>query len=558
MIQQKIRIGDLLISNGLITEEQVDKAFEIQKASGGLKRIGQVLIEEGYVDEETILLMLAHQLKVDYQEPGTVSVNFSVAEKLPLNILKRAKAVPVLESESLVTVLFSDPLDFEAQDNIQRLIPNKPIKVAITTEMEIQKILTRLETLESLKEILNDVYKEISSDSNFTRASGDESAIMRLIKTIVQAAIRKKGSDIHIEPSLTSCHVRVRIDGFLQELFSFESDIYPPLTSRIKLLGELDIAERRKPQDGRFSLEIDQKEYDFRLSTLPIVTGESMVMRILDKSKVLFKLDEIGFSDRNTEKFRKAMKSPYGIIFVTGPTGSGKTTSLYAGLNELKNTSTKIITVEDPIEYQMNMIQQVQVNEKAELGFSEALRSILRQDPDVILIGESRDLETLSIAVQAALTGHLVFTTLHTNDALSAITRIIDMGIEPFLIANAIVAIQAQRLVRNVCQYCKVDYNIPDNLLIELQPYIGKMELNFQKGTGCKKCSGSGYLGRTILSEVLEFNEELSTGIIKGLNKQELLEIALKNGFETIYADGIQKAAQGVTTIEEVMRVAKL
>ena len=562
MQHQKIRLGDLLIEKGLLNEAQVDEAFAEQKSSGGMKKLGEILIEKEYVQEETMLQVLAEQLGVRYIEPGTVEFDVQVAEKIPLGVIKRTLALPYRDTTPVenepdyVDVLFADPLDFDAQDTIQRMIPSTPMRVNITTSKEIKKLITRLESFESLKDTLADVKREMEGGQ---KRDDSESAIMRLIEIIITSAIRKKASDIHIEPSKFECHVRTRIDGFLEELYSFPADIYPPLASRVKLLGNLDIAERRKPQDGRFSLTVDDNEYDFRLSTLPIHDGESVVMRILDKSKVLIQLDAIGFNERNTARFRKAMHSPYGIVFVTGPTGSGKTTTLYAGLNEIKNVNRKIITVEDPVEYQMKLIQQVQVNEKADLTFAAALRSILRQDPDIIMVGESRDKETLSIAVQAALTGHLVFTTLHTNDAISAVTRIVDMGIEPFLVSSSIVAIQAQRLVRKVCPYCQHPVVLPDEMMATITPHLAPgQEATFVRGKGCKKCNMSGYVGRTIISEVLEFNDALATAVIKGAPKEEMLEIARAEGFEPMFTDGIQKAAQGVTTVEEIMRVAKL
>jgi len=299
----------------------------------------------------------------------------------------------------------------------------------------------------------------------------------------LKTSIISGGSDIHIEPTETSCIVRSRIDGMLKEIFVFDRDIYPPLSSRIKLLANLDIAEKRKPQDGRFSATIMEKHYDFRISTLPIMTGESIVLRILDKSKVMIKLEDLGMHPENYQKFRNAMSAPYGIIFVTGPTGSGKTTTLYAGMNAIKDVKKKMITVEDPVEYQMNLIQQVQVNSKANLTFATALRSILRQDPDIIMIGEVRDKETLKIAIEASLTGHLVFSTLHTNDAVSAITRIVDMGIEAYLISGALVAIQAQRLIRKVCPHCKVKTELPEDMLSEIRPLIPE-HYQFYKAKG--------------------------------------------------------------------------
>ena len=562
MLQKKIRLGDLLVEKGLITEKQVEEAFAEQKASGNMKKFGQILIEKEFVDEEKMLRALAEQLEVEFLMPGTIEFDVKTAGKIPLNVLKRIMAVPFRDTTEdeqdtdVIDVLFADPLDLDAQDTIQRMLPNLPIRVNITTSTEIAKLISRLESFESLKDTLADVRREIEGG---TQVREEESAIMRLIEIVVTSAIRRKASDIHIEPSKLECHVRARIDGFLEEIYTFPADIFPPLASRVKLLGNIDIAERRKPQDGRFSMTVDETEYDFRLSTLPVHLGESVVMRILDKTKVLIKLDEIGFDQTNTAKFRNAMNTPHGIIFVTGPTGSGKTTTLYAGLNEIKNVNRKIITVEDPIEYQMNLIQQVQVNEKADLTFANALRSILRQDPDIIMVGEARDKDTLAIAVQAALTGHLVFTTLHTNDAVSAVTRIVDMGIEPFLVASSIIAIQAQRLVRKVCPYCQSECHLPEAVFNTIRPYL-KTELprTFTKGRGCKKCNMTGYIGRTIISEVFEFNDAVAMAVAKGANKQELLQIAMENGFEPMFTDGMQKAAQGITTVEEVMRVAKL
>jgi general secretion pathway protein E len=347
------------------------------------------------------------------------------------------------------------------------------------------------------------------------------------------------------------------IDGMLTESFRFDKDIYPPLSSRLKLLSNLDIAERRKPQDGRFSATIMQREFDFRVSTLPIMNGESIVMRILDKSKVMIRLEDAGMSAHNFNVFNEALKVPYGIVLVTGPTGSGKTTTLYGALNNLKSVDKKLITVEDPVEYQMPLVQQVQVNAKVGLTFASALRSILRQDPDIIMIGEIRDQETLRIAVQAALTGHLVLSTLHTNDAISAITRMADMGIEPYLISGSLIAIEAQRLVRKICTYCKKPVEIPDHIINELQEFIPE-KYQFYKGSGCKECQGTGYSGREMISEVLRVNETLTSMIAREASKAELTQEAFRQGFITMIQDGVNKALEGKTTIDEVLRVARL
>jgi general secretion pathway protein E len=342
----------------------------------------------------------------------------------------------------------------------------------------------------------------------------------------------------------------------LTETFIFDKDIYPPLASRLKLLSNMDIAEKRKPQDGRFSATILAKEYDFRISTLPILNGESIVIRILDKSKVMIKLEELGMHEKNFNKFQKAMHAPYGIIFVTGPTGSGKTTTLYAALNAIKSVQRKIITVEDPVEYQLNLTQQTQVNEKAGLTFAAALRSILRQDPDIIMIGEVRDQETLRIAIQAALTGHLVFSTLHTNDAVSAVTRVMDMGIEPYLLSGSLVAIEAQRLVRKLCPHCKTKTVLPASTLESIARSLPE-NYQFYKNIGCEKCSQTGYLGREMLSEILPISEKISSMIAQESSKKEILDQAMAEGFVDMFTDGVIRAANGITTLDEVIRVAK-
>jgi len=345
----------------------------------------------------------------------------------------------------------------------------------------------------------------------------------------------------------------------LQQRFIFDKVVFGPLASRIKLLSNLDIAERRKPQDGRFSANVLDKEFDFRVSTLPTLIGESIVMRILDKSKTLITLEEMGMNDESYDKFKSSIETPYGIVLVTGPTGSGKTTTLYASLNAIKSVKDKIITVEDPVEYQMTGIQQVQVNNSAGLTFGSALRSILRQDPDKIMIGEIRDTETLRIAIQAAMTGHLVLSTLHTNDAISAIYRMIDMGIESYLVSGSLVAIQAQRLVRKICPNCKTKTNISSTVLNEIREYIPEdRELTFYKGVGCKSCFHTGYIGREMISEVLVVSNKLSRMIAAEVSKEELEKQANEEGFLGMFEDGIEKALDGKTTVDEIFRVARL
>ncbi|WP_201353098.1 GspE/PulE family protein [Hydrogenimonas urashimensis] len=544
-----------LIDHNIVNAEQAYKliADEVRKGNLSLEMLEK---EGGAINIDTILKHLSELMKMEYINLDEIDIDLRLISRLPMQKLEKIGALPVKESDLNVTVVFKDPFDFSAQETIQRAFPKKPVIVALSRPSQIAYHLNRLEMSESIKGLVNEIREEISESASATEAS-ESSAILKLIEVILKSAIIGRASDIHIEPTENSCIVRSRIDGMLTESFRFDKDIYPPLSSRLKLLSNLDIAERRKPQDGRFSATIMNREFDFRVSTLPIMNGESIVMRILDKSKVMIRLEDAGMSPHNFKIFNDALKIPYGIVLVTGPTGSGKTTTLYGALNNLKSVDKKLITVEDPVEYQMNLVQQVQVNTKVGLTFASALRSILRQDPDIIMIGEIRDQETLRIAVQAALTGHLVLSTLHTNDAISAITRMADMGIEPYLISGSLIAIEAQRLVRKICPYCKKAVEIPDHIIEELQEYIPE-NYQFYKGTGCKECQGTGYSGREMISEVLRVNETLTSMIAREASKAELTEEALRQGFVSMIEDGVKKALEGHTTIEEVLRVARL
>jgi len=403
--------------------------------------------------------------------------------------------------------------------------------------------------LSSIRKDLNQEGEEIDKD--------ESPAVLKLIDIILKSAIYIGASDIHIEATEKSTIIRVRVDGILRQNFTFDRDIFNPLASRMKLLSNLDIAEKRKPQDGRFSATVSDKDFDFRVSTLPTIFGESIVLRILDKSKAMIRLEDAGMSKLCYDKFSEAIKVPYGIVLVTGPTGSGKTTTLYGAINAIKDVKDKIITVEDPVEYQMSGLQQVNVRESVGLGFADALKSILRQDPDKIMIGEIRNQETLRIAIQAALTGHLVLSTLHTNDAISSISRILDMGIEEYLVSGALVAIQAQRLVRKICTNCKTTEVLEHSLLKEIEAYLPQNPV-FYKGKGCKECGNTGYSGREMISEVLIISETLARMIAKVASKEDLTKQALKEGFVTMFEDGINKALDGKSTIEEIFRVARL
>jgi len=557
MINKKVRLGDLLLDNGLITLEQLEHALKKQKELGYTKKLGEIFISEGYLTQKELLKVLSKQLNIEFIDLYGEVIDFNaVAAKYPMNILKVAFAVPFKEDEDFIYVATSDPLNYDALEAVERIVPLKPIKVYLAYQDDIIVVHNRIETLKKTRELIAEVKHELQSEG--LKKEGEDSAVMKLIFLIISEAIKKRASDIHIEPEEHEMMVRSRIDGMLIENFVFDLGIYNALSSRIKLLGNIDISEKRVPQDGRFSLTIDNKEYDFRLSTTPTIFGESLVMRILDRQKVLLKLEDLGFVNENLEKFNRLIKSPYGILLITGPTGSGKTTTLYAALNEIKNISNKVMTAEDPVEYRLPLVQQIQVNEGIGLTFASAIKSFLRQDPDVILIGEIRDFETLNAAAQAALTGHMVFSTLHTNDAPGAIPRMIQMGLKPYLIADALTGIVGQRLVRKVCPYCKHEVKLPSSLLDKVREYGVNEETVFYAGEGCSQCDFSGYYGRTMVSEILIVDEHITKLIAENANKVTIMEYALEsNNYEPMIFDGMRKVVEGITTVEEILRVIK-
>ncbi|QOY52814.1 GspE/PulE family protein [Candidatus Sulfurimonas baltica] len=545
-------LRDITLS-GFITMDRLIR-FVVDKIQNGVYDIS-IIEDYDYIQEKDVLVKLAEKQDLLFLDLDSIDMDYRLTENISLTQLKKYNVFPVSEDEMSVTIAFCDPLDLEAQESVQRLFIRKPIKVAVSTKKQILSYLFKVELKDSVKGLVKKIRDELNSISSLEEQQ-EASSILLLIDVILNACIKGRASDVHIEPTEKNCVVRARIDGKLAEIFIFEKDIYPPLASRLKLLANLDIAEKRKPQDGRFSTLVGSREYDFRISTLPILYGESIVMRVLDKQKALVKLEEAGMDSASYHKLLKGLEAPYGIILVTGPTGSGKTTTLYGALNELRNVEDKVITVEDPVEYRMNLIQQVQVNPKVGLSFADALRSILRQDPDKIMIGEIRDKETLEIAIKAALTGHLVISTLHTNDSISAIARMVDMGIPHYLISGALVAIQAQRLVRKICVHCKTVAKVPASVIEEMHGLIPENS-KFYIGKGCKECNDTGYMGREMICEVLTITDELSSLIAKGSSNDVLHTQAVKDGFIGILKNGIDKAIEGITSLEEILKVAK-
>jgi len=551
-ISENLILRDITLS-GFMTMDRLVR-FIVEKIRNGDYELS-IIDNYDYIHEKVVLVKLADELDLQFMDLDSIDMDYQLAARVPLAQLQRHNALPLSEDDLSVTIAVNDPLDIEIQESLQRLFPRKPIKIALSTKKQISSYLFKIELKDSVKGLVKKIKDELNSISSIEEQQ-EASSILLLIDVILKACINGRASDVHIEPTEKNCSVRARIDGKLTEVFIFEKMIYPPLASRLKLLANLDIAEKRKPQDGRFSTAVGAREFDFRISTLPILYGESIVMRVLDKQKALVKLEDAGMDTESYHKLLKGLQAPYGIILVTGLTGSGKTTTLYGALNELRNIEDKVITVEDPVEYRMNLIQQVQVNPKVGLSFADALRSILRQDPDKIMIGEIRDQETLEIAIKAALTGHLVISTLHTNDSISAIPRMVDMGIQAYLISGAVVAIQAQRLIRKICQHCKIEEQVPASTKEELREYFPE-NTKFYTGRGCRECNESGYMGREMICEVLNISEDLSSLIAKGASKEALLDQALKDGFIGIFENGIQKAIDGVTSLEEILKVAK-
>lgn len=556
MIRQQVRLGDLLIRENLISDEQLQIALNEQKASGFSKKLGEILINSGFVTNKEMSHVLSNQLNIEFVDLFGQKIDFHGLSRFSIPLLEAAQAIPFKEDEDYIYIATADPLNYDALEALERHIATKPLKIYLSFKQDVRHIFERFEIIKKTQMIVSEVKREINNEGA-KGGDGESSAVMQLIGLIIKDAMLRRASDLHIEPEQRSMSVRTRVDGILQETFVFDLEIYTALASRVKLLGNLDISERRKAQDGRFSLNIAGGEYDFRLSSTPTLFGESIVMRILDQQKVLLNLYELGFQGKNLEKFSDIIHAPYGIILITGPTGSGKTTTLYAALNEVKSIENKVLTIEDPIEYQLPLVQQVQVNDRIGFGFSEALKSFLRQDPDIILVGEIRDFETLNSAAQASLTGHLVFSTLHTNDAPSAIGRMVQMGLQPYLIADALIGIVAQRLVRKICHECKIEVKPHKNLMKRIEHLVTE-ETKFYAGQGCPKCSNTGYIGRELISEILVVNEAIAKMVADESSKYEIARYAQEHcDFEPMIIDGLSKVTQGITTLDEVLRVTK-
>lgn len=557
------QLGNALITDGIITEEQLKIALEEQKKSG--ETLLEILKKLKFINEETYAMLLARQWGFPYIDLSTVEIDKDIVHIISEEVARRYQAIPFGKTrDDKIMVAIADPTDIIAIDYLRNLIPNSKIYVSSSeaifrniekyysmesTVKEAVKEMTGVTSIEVEKEETKDI--ELSIDE--AKSLAETAPIIRLMNQIITEAITSNASDIHLEPQKRYLRVRYRIDGVLRDAMNLPKNIQPGIISRAKIMANLDIAERRRPQDGRINLKFRGREVDLRVSVLPGIFGEKVVLRILDKEKSLIPLEQLGFSEESLNIFKTLIKQPYGMILITGPTGSGKSTTLYAILRILNSPEVNILTVEDPVEYQLDGITQVQVNPKINLTFANALRSFLRQDPDIILVGEIRDRETAQIAMEAALTGHLVFSTLHTNDSFSAPTRLIDMGIEPYLIASSLIGVTAQRLVRKICNECKEEYK-PSKFLLK-QVGIEDYDGVFYRGKGCIACNNSGYKGRIAIQEVLKIDDTIREMILNRRPSTEIKEYAIKNGTISLLHDAIDKAKKGITTIEEVIRV---
>ncbi|MGE5307494.1 MAG: GspE/PulE family protein [Deltaproteobacteria bacterium] len=551
IIGEKKKIGELLIEHGIITESQLLEALEEQKLVK--ERLGDILIKKGWISKEVFDKYLAQQIGVSSFNINDYIIDSEIVKLIPEEFARKYKVMPVFRVESTLTVAMKDPSNVFIIDEMQRLA-KMAIEPVFCDEMDIRKQQDQYYGGSgSLNEIVASIGKDALVDAE---KLGEEAPIIRIVNYIIMQALQMKASDIHIEPEEKVLAVRYRIDGILRKQPALPRDLTPAIISRFKIISQLDIAEKRVPQDGRLLLKVGSKDIDFRVSTCPTVHGENVVLRILDKSGLVLGLESLGFPPKELALFKDLLSSPYGIFLVTGPTGSGKTTTLYSALQLLNNEDVNIMTVEDPVEYQFPGMRQVHVNVKAGLTFATALRSFLRQDPDIVMVGEIRDKETAEIAVQAALTGHMVFSTLHTNDSASSFTRLTDMGVEPFLVSSSILGVLAQRLVRRVCEKCKEIYEPSPELLkdLGLEDKIGK-GLKFLRGKGCKVCNQTGYKGRIGIYELMRVTGKVQELVLKRASADEIREVATKDGLTTLRQAALDKLVAGVTTPEEVIRV---
>lgn len=559
--RNRLRLGDLLIQQNVLTQEQLQEALQMQK--GTHKKIGEILVEEGFITEEMITRALEAQMGLKTVQLRGLTVPKEVKDLVDVKLLKKYTVFPFeLDpyNANILHLAMADPLDIEAIDDIA-IVTNMQVEPYIATRRDVKSAIDRnygeAETIEAVNRFARE---RAQLRGNVAATVGDDSEIndapiVQLVRSILEQAVRQRASDIHIEALETKVRVRYRIDGALCSRMEYDNSLLPAISTRIKIMGGMDIAEKRKPQDGRLSLVIDGQEYDVRISSVPTVYGEKLVLRVSSKVNLTKDKKELGLAPDELARFDHMMSHPHGIIFVTGPTGSGKSTTLYTALSELNSDEVNIVTVEDPVEAALEGINQIQVNNKVELTFAAALRSILRQDPDIIMIGEIRDSETASIAVQASITGHLVVSTLHTNSATGTLDRMVDMGVERYMLADSVVGVIAQRLVRKLCPHCRKKRlaTLEEKKLMRLPE---ERDVEIYEPGGCNLCNDTGYYGRKGIFEIMEVNEEIQRLIAEGSDSKKLIEAARRNGMRTLRENGIRDVLAGITSIEEMQKAS--
>ncbi len=555
--RKKFRLGDVLVKDGAITEEQLIKALELQKGSG--RKLGETLIDAGMVTEEVIARVLSKQLGYENVDLQNVAISQDVLDLVSSTVLKKNKVLPIeyaQDNMNILRVAMADPLDLDAMDDVS-IITGCQVEPMVATPRSVMLAIDRFYGQDEVVSALEEYTKErlAVEEEDLFSDNINSSPIVMLVKEMIAKAARQRASDIHIEPLEKKVRIRYRIDGALYEKARYDINVLRAMVARIKIIGGMDISEKRKPQDGRITQIVDRVEYDIRVSILPTVFGEKIVMRLASKTALTREKSQLGLKENELKQFDHILKNPHGIILVTGPTGSGKSTTLYTALSELNTEDVNIVTVEDPVEANIDGINQVQVNTKAELTFASALRSILRQDPDIIMIGEIRDKETASIAVQASITGHLVVSTLHTNSSSSTITRLADMGVEPYLIADSIVGVVAQRLVRRLCVDCKKPHMATPT---EVEILGGKPEEQIQifEPCGCPKCDNMGYKGRIGVYEIMTTTPELKHIIARNGSVESIKDQAMKDGMHTLRMSATEYVLSGMTSFSEMMKVS--
>ncbi|MBL4937204.1 Flp pilus assembly complex ATPase component TadA [Clostridium sp. YIM B02515] len=559
-VQQKKRLGDMLVELGTITQKQLEGELKNQKVTG--KRLGELLIEDGLITENEMLSLLEVQLGIPRVYLDMIAVDEQAVKTIPQSLALRYNLIPISFDEDKINVVMADPLNIFALDDV-KIASGYEVEPMLSTELEIRKAIDRYYSTQVVKKAADELSKEQSVRSEEQNRDENEfddirnAPVVKLIDTIIDNAVKARTSDIHLEPFENFVKIRYRIDGELQEVLRTPKDTMGALVTRIKILANLNIAEKRIPQDGRIITQADGKAVDLRISSLPTVHGEKIVIRILKRDSFLVPKEDLGLIGEEAEKLEEIIKSPHGIILVTGPTGSGKSTTLYTILNDLNKPNRNIITVEDPVEYSMEGINQVNVNTKAGLTFAAGLRSILRQDPDVIMIGEIRDNETAEIAIRAAITGHLVLSTIHTNDASSTVYRLIDMGIEPYLVATSLNGIISQRLVRKICPKCMEEYEATSYEKNMLEIPVEE-SLTLGRGRGCKHCNDTGYKGRIAAFEIINMDREIREAVMNGVNLDEFRDLCMARGMKTLRESCKKLVLDGITTADELVKIAYL